>query len=297
MACVRCVGVVGLFARKRAPTSAAPAACGSPLAGDASATRAASTTEKSSKCPGWFVGIHQGQTSGKGAALGSALRWHDFPGRPQAGSYVGRHQRLVGARLRATRRLHDQHRPRENRPNARAGLWGYLRLKPAGKARRSGPRSAGMTSQVARKRAPTSAAPAACGSPLAGVASTRRAASTTGKSSKCPGRFVGIPQAQTSGKAAALGSALCWHDFPGRPQAGSYVGRHRRLVGARLRATRRLHEQHRPRENRPNARSGLWGHLRIKPAGKARRSGPRSAGMTSQVARKRAPTSAATGGL
>jgi hypothetical protein len=132
--------------------------------------------------------------------------------------------------LRATRRLHDQHRPRKNRPNARAGLWGYIRLKPAGKARRSGPRSAGMTSQVARKRAPTSAAPAACRSPLAGDASARRAASlprspasgllrrpppaacrsplagdasatraasTTGKSSKCPGWFVGIHQGQT----------------------------------------------------------------------------------------------------
>jgi hypothetical protein len=31
-------GVIGLFARKRAPTSAAPAACRSPLAGDALAT-------------------------------------------------------------------------------------------------------------------------------------------------------------------------------------------------------------------------------------------------------------------
>jgi hypothetical protein len=99
--------------------------------------------------------------------------------------------------LRATRRLHEQHRPRKNRPNALAGLWGHLRLKPAGKARYSGPRSAGMTSQVARKRAPTSAAPAACRSLLAGDASATRAASTTGKSSKCPGWFVGIHQGQT----------------------------------------------------------------------------------------------------
>jgi hypothetical protein len=145
--------------------------------------------------------------------------------------------------LRATRRLHEQHRPRKNRPNARAGLWGHLRLKPAGKARYSGPRSAGMTSQVARKRAPTSAAPAACRSPLAGDASARRAASTTGKSSKCPGWFVGIPQGQTSGKAAALGSALCWHDFPGRPQAGKsskcpgwFVGIHQGQTRMLLRA-------------------------------------------------------------
>ncbi len=221
----RSAGMTSQVARKRAPTSAAPAACRSPLAGDASATRAASTTEKSSKCPGRFVGIPQAQTSGKGAVLGSALRWHDFPGRPQAGSYVGRHRRLVGARLRATCRLHEQHRPRKNRPNARAGLWGHLRVKPAGKARYSGPRSAGMTSQVALSGLLRRPPPAACRSPLAGDASATRAASTTEKSSKCPGRFVGTPQAQTSGKGAVLGSALRWHDFSGRPQAGSYVGR------------------------------------------------------------------------
>jgi|GEM_PF-4115976 hypothetical protein len=36
------------------------------------------------------------------------------PSRPQAGSYVGRTRRLVGARLRATRRLHDTNPPRGN---------------------------------------------------------------------------------------------------------------------------------------------------------------------------------------
>jgi hypothetical protein len=47
----------------------------------------------------------------------------------------------------------------------------------------------------------------------------------------------------------------CRHRWPSRPQAGSYVGRTRRFVGACLRATRRLHDEDRPRGNRPNAKA------------------------------------------
>jgi len=46
-----------------------------------------------------------------GKALWPASGRRRRPIRPQAGSYVGLTRRLVGARLRATRRLNDKDRP------------------------------------------------------------------------------------------------------------------------------------------------------------------------------------------
>jgi|GEM_PF-3767310 hypothetical protein len=138
------------------------------------------------------------------------------PIRPQASSYVGRTRRLVGARLRATRQLHDKDRPWENRPNARADLWGYLRVRflfPP-------------TSPQSPQR--------------------DQGECILNNALHCP-----------VGKALWLVRSPCQRRRPIRPQAGSYVGRTRRLVGARLRATRQLHDKDRPWENRPNARAGL----------------------------------------
>jgi len=101
--CVRRAGVVDLFARKRAPTSARR----SPLAGDC------------------FSPIFQEESCRQGSV--------PYIRRAASSTYSpasGLLRRLVGARLRATRRLHDKNRPRENRPNARAGLLGCLSPRP-----------------------------------------------------------------------------------------------------------------------------------------------------------------------
>jgi hypothetical protein len=146
--CVRRAGVVDLFARKRAPTSARR----SPLAGDC------------------FSPVFAERIlSARPYALTSDVP-RRRPIRPQAGSYVGSEEpacgrlflaylsgRILSARLCA---LH---------PTCR------------------------VVDLFARKRAPTSARR----SPLAGDAPATRQKSTTGKPSKCKGRFVGMPQPST----------------------------------------------------------------------------------------------------
>jgi hypothetical protein len=111
-----------LFARKRAPTSAVPSACRSPLAGDARATG-------------------QGSTAGKPSAC---LRSSGFSSPAASGSSC-----MADARE----------------------IQGRASPQPA--------------QLFARKRAPTSAAPSACRSPLAGDTRATGQGSTAGKPSTC----------------------------------------------------------------------------------------------------------------
>jgi hypothetical protein len=72
------------------------------------ARSSAALTTPYAALPARFCGLHR-------------MCWRPWPVRPQAGSYVGRTHRLVGARLRATRRPLDR----------------YLRCRPQGVARSS----------------------------------------------------------------------------------------------------------------------------------------------------------------
>jgi hypothetical protein len=106
--------------------------------------------------------------------------WHRLPGRPQAGSYVGCPRELVGARLRAT--------------DAADSIRRILMVVVLG--------------CMARWR----------------IALVRC----------CGGRETVCSDVGMRSSSQPTG---CWHRLPGRPQAGSYVGCPRELVGARLRAT------------------------------------------------------------
>jgi hypothetical protein len=127
-----------LFARKRAPTSAVPSACRSPLAGDARATEQGSTAGKPSACLR-SSGFSSPAASGRRAWLMRGrfrvVPRHNLPSCSPASGLLRRpSRRLVGARLRATRGLQGKDRPRENRPHACAAQDSARPLRPGRRA-------------------------------------------------------------------------------------------------------------------------------------------------------------------
>jgi hypothetical protein len=183
-----------LFARKRAPTSAVPSACRSPLAGDARTTGQGSTAGKPSAClrsSGFSSPAASGSSCMADPGRFRVMPRHNLPSCSPASGLLRRpSRRLVGARLRATRGLQGKDRPRENRPHAYAAPDSARPLRP------------GRRAWLMR------------------------------------GRFRGVPR----------------HSLPSCSPASGLLRRPpRRLVGARLRATRGLQGKDRPRENRPHA--------------------------------------------
>jgi hypothetical protein len=188
---------------------------------------------------------------------------HSLPSCSPASGLLRRpSRRLVGARLRATRGLQGKDRPRENRPHAYAAPDSARPLRPGRRAwlmrgrfrgvprhnlpscspasgllRRPSRRLVGARLRATRglqgKDRPRENRPHAYAAP-----DSARPLRPGRRAWLMRGRFRGVPR----------------HSLPSCSPASGLLRRPpRRLVGARLRATRGLQGKDRPRENRPHA--------------------------------------------